>query len=225
MRFSPTAWAKLLYFRDKSENEIGGFGITVPDDLLCVTDFVTVKQKVSPVSVSFDDEAVANFFDDQVDLGRKPEQFVRIWLHTHPGDFAEPSGTDEETFKRVFGACHWAVMFIIAQNNRAYVRLRFNVGPGGHVLIPVQVDFSDDFGPSNHELWDAEYNANIEVENLSIRSRKSCDESSEADLGDYALSYDFIDELEHMDPEERQFILDELADRPELWDEEGVMAI
>lgn len=31
LRFSPTAWAKLLYFRDKSDNEVGGFGITEPD--------------------------------------------------------------------------------------------------------------------------------------------------------------------------------------------------
>ena len=27
LRFSPTAWAKLLFFRDHSSNEIGGFGI------------------------------------------------------------------------------------------------------------------------------------------------------------------------------------------------------
>ena len=85
LRFSPTAWAKLLYFRDKTDNEIGGFGITEPDDLLFVSDFLTVKQKVTAVSVSFEDEAVANFFDDQVDLGKKPEQFARIWIHCHPG--------------------------------------------------------------------------------------------------------------------------------------------
>ena len=44
LRFCPTAWAKLLYFRDKTDNEVGGFGITKADDLLYVTDFVTVKQ-------------------------------------------------------------------------------------------------------------------------------------------------------------------------------------
>ena len=63
LRFSPTAWAKLLYFRDKSDSEIGGFGITCPDDLLCVTEFITVKQQVTAISVKFDDEAVADFFD------------------------------------------------------------------------------------------------------------------------------------------------------------------
>ena len=64
LRFSPTAWAKLLYFRDKSDNEVGGFGITEPDDLLFVKEFVTVKQEVTPVSVKFDDEAVGNHFED-----------------------------------------------------------------------------------------------------------------------------------------------------------------
>ena len=55
LRFSPTAWAKLLYFRDKTDNEVGGFGITEPDDLLFIRDFVTVKQEVTCVSVEFDD--------------------------------------------------------------------------------------------------------------------------------------------------------------------------
>ena len=57
LRFSPTAWAKLLYFRDKSDNEVGGFGVTEADDLLYVVDFITVKQQVSCVSVKFDDQA------------------------------------------------------------------------------------------------------------------------------------------------------------------------
>ena len=34
LRFSPTAWGKLLYFRDHGETEIGGFAVTRPGDLL-----------------------------------------------------------------------------------------------------------------------------------------------------------------------------------------------
>ena len=34
LRFSPYAWAKLLYLRDAGDTEIGGFAITSPDDLL-----------------------------------------------------------------------------------------------------------------------------------------------------------------------------------------------
>ena len=39
LRFSPTAWAKLLFFRDRGDCEIGGFGITGADDLLRIEDF------------------------------------------------------------------------------------------------------------------------------------------------------------------------------------------
>jgi len=225
LRFSPTAWAKLLYFRDKSDNEVGGFGITDPDDLLFVKEFVTVKQEVTAVSVKFDDEAVANFFEDQVDLGRKPEQFARIWLHSHPGNSPEPSFVDEETFERVFGNCQWAVLFVVAQDNKTYAKLNFNVGPGGQALIPTVIDYGQDFGPSDHELWDAEYAANIKAtEWLSTRTAE--DKSSDKpDLTGYALPYDFIEEFERMEPEERQFILDELADRPDLWNEEEVMLL
>ena len=225
LRFSPTAWAKLLYCRDKSDNEVGGFGITEPDDLLFVKEFITVKQEVTPVSVKFDDVSVANLFEDQVDLGRKPEQFARIWLHSHPGDSPEPSIIDEETFERVFGNCQWAVMFVLAQDNKTYAKLSFNVGPGGQVLIPVGIDYSQDFGASNHERWDTEYTANIKAaEWLTSRTKKQ-ENSANLDLSGYALPYDFIDEFERMEPGERQFVLDELAEKPELWNEEEVMSL
>ena len=128
LRFSPTAWAKLLYFRDRQETEVGGFAVTAPGHLLRVEEFVTVKQDVTIASVAFDDQAVSDFFEAQVDAGRKPEQFGRIWLHTHPGNSPVPSGTDEETFARVFGSCQWAIMFILASGGKSYARLRFNVG-------------------------------------------------------------------------------------------------
>jgi len=225
LRFSPTSWAKLVYFRDKSDNEVGGFAVSDPDDLLFVREFVTVKQEVTCVSVKFDDSAVADFFDAQVDLGRKPEQFARIWLHSHPGDSPEPSAVDEETFQRVFGHCQWAVLFVVAQDNNAYARLRFNVGPGGQVLIPTAIDYGHDFGPSNRELWDAEYTANIKATEW-LSGRPVQESSTPAhDLANYAFPYDFLDGFEQMEPAERQFILDELADRPDLWDEKEVMAL
>jgi proteasome lid subunit RPN8/RPN11 len=218
LRFSPTAWAKLLYFRDRSDNEVGGFGITEPDDLLYVREFITVKQEVSIVSVEFDDEAVADFFDTQVDQGRQPEQFGRIWLHSHPGDSPLPSDIDEETFARVFGKCQWAAMFIIAQNNDTYARLSFNVGPGGHVLIPVEIDYSRDFGPGNHEHWENEYDTNVSASQWPGSPAQTEDEFSTEGMADYV---DFMGELERMEPAERQCILDELAERSESWDQES----
>lgn len=219
LRFSPTAWAKLVYFRDTSENEVGGFGITAQEDLLYVQDFVTVKQKVTFVSVKFDDEAVANYFEDQVDFGRQPQQFARIWLHTHPGDCPQPSMTDEETFQRVFGGCDFAIMCIVAQGNQTYARITFNAGPGGCVMIPVEVDYSQAFEGSSHELWTQEFKDTVQEDILLHRKI----EPEESIFGSDAVSYDFMEELEQMDVDERQIYLDELAERPDLWDREEVM--
>ena len=224
LRFSPTAWAKLLYFRDRQETEIGGLAVTAAQDLLRVEEFVTVKQDVTVASVSFDDQAVADFFEAQVDAGRTPEQFARIWLHTHPGDSPQPSGTDEETFARVFGACQWAVMFVLAQNGKTYARLRFNVGPGGNVVIPVEVDFTTPFGPSQCDAWEAEYKANIDSQpwtcGLDAHEELGRDFGKSSSLGRCSVPDDWMDGLEAMEPAERQSILDELAARPDFLDQE-----
>jgi proteasome lid subunit RPN8/RPN11 len=221
LRFSPTAWAKLLYFRDKSDNEVGGFGIMDAEDLLFVQDFAIVKQEVSPVSVKFDDEAVGMFFDEQVDLGRKPEQFARLWLHTHPGDSPEPSATDEETFKRVFGNCQWAIMAIVARDSSTYARLSFNVGPCGQIRIPTEVDYSKDFGPTDHPSWDPEYTARTRAVDWFNMPLPVVPKSSETTPSlNNSVSSDLVSELEKLGPLERQLILDELAERPDLWNDE-----
>ncbi len=162
LRFTPTAWAKLLYLRDCGETEVGGFGIAETEDLLLVTDLTLVDQVCSFATVAFDDAAVADLFDEQVDLGLRPAQFARIWAHTHPGDSADPSSVDEETFGRVFGGTDWAVMFILARGGETYARLRFNNGPGGAIELPVQVDYSQPFDASDHEAWEAEYLAKVQ---------------------------------------------------------------
>jgi len=155
--FTPYAWSKLLFLRDLGDSEVGGFGISAADDLLLVEDIQLIKQQCTSVMVKFDDVAVADFFDEQVDKGRKPEQFGRIWIHTHPGASPSPSMVDEETFVRSFGKSDWALMFIIAQQGATYSRLRFNSGPGGEVELPVRVDFSSDFSAADQQAWAAEY--------------------------------------------------------------------
>ena len=224
LRFSPTAWAKLLFFRDRGETEISGFGITGPDDLLYVTEFTTIKQQASAVSISLDDEAVADLFETQVDAGRKPEDFFRIWCHSHPGDSPQPSSTDEKTFQRVFGRCSWAVMFILAGNSDTFARLHFNAGPGGQMLVPVVIDYEHPFGPCDRDAWEAEYKANIKAIPWSVSRAGGGEVIVDPELHDYSLPIDLIEELEEMEPEERRAVLGELAGRPDLWDEEGEVA-
>jgi hypothetical protein len=166
--FTPTAWAKLVYLRDVGQTEVGGFGISSSSDPLLIEDLQLVRQECDWASVLFDDEAVADYFDSQVDAGRQPEEFGRIWIHTHPGNSAQPSATDEETFLRVFGTNPWAVMFILAQGGASYARLRFNVGPGGEQVIPVEVDYRQEFSGSDPLAWQEEYDLCVQPVNLLI---------------------------------------------------------
>jgi hypothetical protein len=193
LRFTPTAWGKLQFFCHRGDTEVGGFGISCADGLLLIEDFVTVAQRVSAVSVAFEDAAVADHFETQVDAGRRPEEFSRVWLHTHPGDSAAPSATDEETFRRVFGGCDWSVMFILARYGETYCRLRFNTGPGGALLIPTEVDYSRPFEGSDHEAWEKEYAKNIQ---LNKSPRKGCSQFEPDDFEIFDDAFDFPDSWE-----------------------------
>jgi hypothetical protein len=174
--FAPLAWLKLLMFLHAGDTEVGGFGISSEKRPLYIEDFVTVKQTVSAVTVAFDDTAVADYFDDCIDRGLTPARFARIWAHTHPGESPDPSSVDEETFHRVFGSCDWAVMLIVSRMHKTYARLSFSAGPGGAVLLPVNVDWATwpqvliDRGgelSATFETWMDEYGKNICFESFA----------------------------------------------------------
>lgn len=174
LRFTPWAWAKLLYLRDAGPTEVGGFGITETADRTFVTDVVLVEQRYTPITVAFEDAAVADFFDCCVDQELRPEQFARIWVHTHPGERPQPSATDEETFARVFDNCDWALMFILARGGATYARLRFNTGPGGEVSLAADVDYQQPFPAASQAEWQSEYDRCVQQE-ASFPGGNVCD--------------------------------------------------
>ena len=157
LRFAPPAWAKLMFLRDYRKNEVGGFGISSRRDLLLIEDVRLVRQRCSATSVELDNTAVADFFDAQVNRGLRPEQFGRIWFHTHLGRSARPSHRDEATFARCFADPDWAVMVVLAKGDATYARLKFNNGPGGSFEIAVGVDLCRSFAASDHAAWVREY--------------------------------------------------------------------
>lgn len=121
-------------------------------------------------------------------------------LPDHPADSAAPSGVDEETFERVFGNCDWAVMAILARGGETYARLRFNVGPAGTLLVPVEVDFSEPFPAADPDVWEKEYEQHV----TSAESRMTwADEALGLDVefdafDAYDLPVDEFDETEEM---------------------------
>ena len=226
IQFSPYVWAKLLYFRDKGSTEIGGFGIVSLDNPFYVYDFVTIKQQVTSVSTSFDDTAVADFFDQQTELGRIPKEFARVWLHTHPAIGAKPSGTDERTFFDVFGKCDWAIMFILAKDGEMFSRIRFNVGPGGEVEFKTKINYSLSFPASNFEAWDKEYTENICPEAIiAAFSDKEEIQSWKEYCKDWTKEQEdhLSEEDRHYSPIEKpidEFGMDEDSEFEEWWDRE-----
>ena len=162
------------------------------------------EQVCSWAHVAFDDESVADFFDRQVDAGRRPEQFGRIWVHTHPGDCPRPSATDEDTFDRVFGRADWALMFILAREGASYARLRFNAGPSAQIKIPVDVDYARLFGGCDADAWEKEYLEHVRpqesfravVRELPPAAASPFDESTPLDW--YDDWFDYAGEDDHL---------------------------
>jgi len=192
--FSPQAWLKLQYLCHAGPTEVACFGLAEEHNPLRIDDVLVVRQRATPVTVAFDDEAVADLFDRMVDLGIAPARFARLWIHTHPGASVEPSGTDEETFHRVFGGCDWAVMAILGRTGNTYARLRFNAGPGSSLNLPVKVDWSNwpHVAPLlAHQIaeWDLEYHDLVEPQAWGWPEefvRKEGDPSVASMLGDPA---------------------------------------
>lgn len=142
LTLAPEAFLKLMYCCHRAETEIAGFGISSERDPLTIERFEMIRQAASPVTVEFDDQSVADFFDEMASSGVGPNRCGRLWIHTHPGGSATPSNTDEQTFARVFGQCDWAAMMIVSREEETYCRLRFNAGPGGETQLPVMFDWS-----------------------------------------------------------------------------------
>jgi len=181
----------LLYLRDRGQTEVGGLGVCPGDDLLYVEDVQLVEQICTCVGVVFDDASVADFFDRQVDQGMRPEQFARIWVHTHPGDCPKPTGIDEETFARVFVKPDWAMMFVLAQGGQVYARLQLNIGPGASIEVPVEIDYSRPFARSDWDAWEQEYLANVQIDPDELMFGLEVDQPDDRWLDD---SVEYIEE-------------------------------
>ncbi len=180
--FTRYAWEKIVHLNSLSHNEVGAFGISNSENLLLVEDLVVVKQEVTAASVKFDDEAVNEFIEDQYDAGRRPEQVMRIWIHTHPNWVVDckvkniqerlpaPSGRDEETFKDAFGKCDWSIMFIYGGGRGSYARLalRNSFISQGEIIIPVSMCNGKMPNKKERKAWDKEFEENVTASKIVI---------------------------------------------------------
>lgn len=173
LRFTAFAYAKLLYFRDRGSTEVAGFCITGTEDPLLVTDFQLIKQKCTGATFELDPNDIVDYMDRMVDTEIMPWACSNILAHTHPpGCSPSPSEIDEENFRKAFTKPSWAIMLIVADGGKAYCRLKINVGPGVEKLLKVEVDFSQSFKASDHEVWDAEYTDKVTEEKFRMTGKE-----------------------------------------------------
>jgi proteasome lid subunit RPN8/RPN11 len=213
--------------RDAGNVEVSGFGITSKDDPLCVYDICIVEQQSSVASVELDPISIADLYDDCIDAGLHPEQFGRVWIHTHPSGIHKPSATDEQTFKEAFGKCDWAVMYILAKDNISYCALQYNKAPAHRVeLSNSHVDFSIPFFASDVDKWKEEYDKNVKVKVFTVttsgknivndyKGNHRGGKKSSAWVGKYVAPYVAKDDTDYSYDKER------LAEYEEWWNDFG----
>lgn len=171
LRFTLYAWRKLCFIRDLGDTEVSFFAVSRRGDLGLVVDVRMPYQTGSAAYTEFAEDKLNDFFEEMVSDGYHPEEFGRIWCHTHPGMSANPSGKDEQTFKDEFAQTNWAVMFILGKGSNAQTtcRLKYMNHPdlagvlGTHTSkeLTVDIDLLADCPAINQEArdaWTAEYN-------------------------------------------------------------------
>ena len=182
--FSPSAWQKYILLRDMGGTEISAMAICFdPDEPLKINDLYVPEQTCSSAYTEFDDDALSELYemygpqidpDDDTKLtGLHPYQFSRIWLHTHPGQSAKPSGTDHTTFKERFGPPDWAVMFILARGGQTHCELKVRSESGlvnAHVRHDSSewVDWSMPCVPVNHDELKEIYKKKVKTSHAAV---------------------------------------------------------
>jgi len=216
LRFTPYAWAKLIWMRDRGDTEVAGYGITATPDPLLITDFVLVKQNCTSVEFHFDKDDSAEHIHRMMDIGLPPWSCSNILIHTHPGNSPKPSLCDEENFRDSFSHPHWAIMFILAQEGETYCRLKFNIGPGANKEIVTTIDWKTHFRGCNVSEWEEEYKKNVFKMKKPLTIKKQID--SYEDIWSNLL-VDQVSEEQNIGEEEYE-VFREIDGTICVWDEE-----
>lgn len=138
LRISGYAWEKLNWFRANADTEVTGFMVArSPDRPLDIVDVHLFKADVGLAHVHMyrgdeggahpgrEDYGVAWMAERMAEGVIDQVQHMCIWWHTHPGNSAHPSATDEDTFDEHCrnGGLHG--MFILAGGEECTFRMRY----------------------------------------------------------------------------------------------------
>ncbi len=171
LRFTPYAWAKLLFMCHTRSTEVSGMGIGAEDDPMTIEDIEIIKQRCNPCFTDIDSDAYADRMVDLCDPeGQRkltPQRCQRVWIHTHPAGLGVPSVHDDETFEKSFGLADWAVMFIYSKSADVYCQLRMTARNANGVAtelrqeVPVSIAWDRPFPAAVPASWAMELDAQV----------------------------------------------------------------
>jgi proteasome lid subunit RPN8/RPN11 len=123
-------WARIMYFAKEADGEISGMGITPKENRWHIEEFVLPKQECTAAHTEFDGTELAKLMDEYIVKGYEPWQTQRVWIHTHPGFSAEPSGPDWANFDANYVRDRddsWGTMIVVNQKGEVSVNVWFGM--------------------------------------------------------------------------------------------------
>lgn len=169
-KFTPYAYQKVIYLRDLGDTEVSFFCVVDENEPNVICDVQLVKQVGSVATTDMDGAGLTEYLSRMDDQGFSPGHCFRVWLHTHPGDSPEPSGTDWTQYEKLKTTYEypWFAMLIISRTGKKFGRMFFSQGPGGESEVKWDVDWGYPGEEVIFEDWDEEYKTYVEVSKPKI---------------------------------------------------------
>ncbi len=136
LNFTPQAWEQMQQYLRLSTYEISGFGrVQELDGRFLCDDIVIFKQEVSAGHTELDDLALAQFHEEVTAAGQKPQEYGRLWWHSHAKGSLYFSQTDWNTI------CYLArpYAFGIVGNQSGGVKVAYSQKPYNNHMLPAMV--------------------------------------------------------------------------------------
>lgn len=142
LKFSPLAWLHYQFLCHAGPTEVGAFGVHHPDDPFLVEWLWVPRQECSAAFVQTDKDAWEDFLLDDARSefhGQSPAR--PVWLHTHPGNSARPSGYDEKNWAEEYSGrgAPLSVFGILARGGDTYGRTHVHAAGEMAVELPFEV--------------------------------------------------------------------------------------
>ena len=173
-KFSPTAYAKVVWLLRNVKDETAAMGIVDPNNKWRIIDIEIVEQESSACEVELLN--LPDFALEMEQRGYDMEQCMRVWIHTHPGASCTPSNTDETTFDNLLSAYPYFGMIIFGRELDAYAKVGYRVGPPCNVEVKVKVDWDTNFVNVDFDQFKKDVEAKVKKKSYDYKKWWSKDD-------------------------------------------------